>query len=74
MKTFWNITNSLNAIDEWQPNCWIQVTCPTESDEKYLEDKFQIPDYFSATSAIPMSAHVTNTTTDGCLSSSVSRM
>jgi len=46
MKTFWNITNSLNAIDEWQPNCWIQVTCPTESDEKYLEDKFQIPDYF----------------------------
>jgi len=46
MRTFWNITNNLNAIESWQPNCWIQVTCPTEEDEKYLEQEFKIPDYF----------------------------
>jgi magnesium transporter len=36
----------LKAIDEWQPNCWIQVTCPTEEDQQELEEKYQIPDYF----------------------------
>jgi len=46
MRTFWNITENLNVIDGWQPNCWIQVTCPTEDDAKYLEDEFKIPDYF----------------------------
>lgn len=46
MKTYWNITEKLNAINEWQPNCWIQVTCPTEEDQQELEERFQIPDYF----------------------------
>ena len=46
MKTYWNIENTLKAIPEWQPNCWIQVTCPTEEDQKELEEKFNIPDYF----------------------------
>jgi len=46
MRTFWNITGKLNAIDTWQPNCWIQVTCPTEEDEKFLEQEYKIPDYF----------------------------
>src|SRR5574344_2337174 len=46
MKTFWNITDKLSAIKEWQPNCWIQVTCPTEEDQQMLEDDFHIPDYF----------------------------
>ena len=36
MKTFWNISGSLNAIKEWQPNCWIQVTCPTEAEQQEL--------------------------------------
>ena len=31
---------------EWQPNCWIQVTCPTDDDQRELVDKFNIPDYF----------------------------
>ena len=46
MRTFWNINDNLTAINEWQPNCWIQVTCPTEEDQQMLEDKFHIPDYF----------------------------
>lgn len=46
MKTYWNTNNGLNTISEWQPNCWIQVTCPTEEDRQMLEDKFEIPDYF----------------------------
>ena len=31
---------------EWQPNCWIQVTCPTDEDQRLLEEEFKIPDYF----------------------------
>ena len=40
MKTYWNINGTLNTIKEWQPNCWIQVTCPTEQDQQELEDNF----------------------------------
>ncbi len=46
MKTFWNINKKLSPLHEWQPNCWIQVTCPTEEDQQMLEDKYHIPDYF----------------------------
>ena len=46
MKTFWNTQGGLNQFNEWQPNCWIQVTCPTEEDQQFLDEKFQIPDYF----------------------------
>ena len=46
MKTFWNIDKNLTAIKEWQPNCWIQVTCPTDEDQQKLEQRFNIPDYF----------------------------
>lgn len=46
MRTYWNTVGGLTAIDEWQPNCWIQVTCPTEEDQQMLEEQFKIPDYF----------------------------
>ena len=46
MKTFWNTQGGLTQLPEWQPNCWIQVTCPTEEDQRELEEKFNIPDYF----------------------------
>ena len=46
MKTYWNFNGNLNAISEWQPNCWIQGTCPTEQDQQQLQERFQIPDYF----------------------------
>lgn len=46
MRTYWNINEILRPIEEWQPNCWIQVTCPTEEDQQELGERFQIPDYF----------------------------
>jgi magnesium transporter len=46
MKTFWNTQGGLTQLTEWEPNCWIQVTCPTEDDQRELEEKFNIPDYF----------------------------
>ena len=46
MKTYWNINGKLNTIKEWQPNCWIQVTCPTEQEQQELEEPYNIPDYF----------------------------
>ncbi len=46
MKTYWNTQGGLTQINEWQPNCWIQVTCPTEEDQQLLEEQYKIPDYF----------------------------
>ena len=46
MRTYWNTTQGLKALPEWEPGCWIQVTCPTEEDQQMLEEKFNIPDYF----------------------------
>lgn len=46
MKKYWNINGKLNTIKEWQPNCWIQVTCPTEQEQQELEETYNIPDYF----------------------------
>lgn len=46
MKTYWNTIGGLSTLEEWQPNCWIQVTCPTEEDQDELEKRFNIPDYF----------------------------
>ena len=46
MKTYWNTQGGLTQLQEWQPNCWIQMTCPTEDDQHELEEKFNIPDYF----------------------------
>jgi len=46
MKKYWNTNGGLKHINEWEPNCWIQVTCPTEEDQQMLEKRFNIPDYF----------------------------
>ena len=46
MRTFWNTTNGLRTMDTWEPNCWVQVTCPSEDDTDYLEKQLGIPDYF----------------------------
>ena len=46
MRTYWNTNGGLTAINDWEPNCWIQVTCPTEEDQTHLEKQFNIPDYF----------------------------
>ena len=46
MKTYWNTDHQLTKLDAWQPNCWIQVTCPTDDDRRQLEETYNIPDYF----------------------------
>ncbi|MBR6276362.1 MAG: magnesium transporter CorA family protein [Prevotella sp.] len=46
MKTYWNTQDGLAQLQEWQSNCWIQVTCPTDDDQRELEEQFNIPDYF----------------------------
>ncbi len=46
MRTYWNIDHTLKTLEEWQPNCWVQVTCPTADDEDFLFNTLKIPDYF----------------------------
>ena len=46
MKTYWNTINGIHSIEEWEPNCWIQVTSPTEQDRQQIEEEYHIPDYF----------------------------
>ena len=46
MLAFWNINKGINEMEEWKPSCWVQVTCPTDEDIKYLNENLQLPDYF----------------------------
>ena len=46
MRTYWNINQSLRTLDNWEPNCWTQVTCHTPEDEDFLLNELKIPDYF----------------------------
>lgn len=46
MRTFWNTNNGIHAIEKWEPNCWMQVTCPTDAELQQLENYYKIPDYF----------------------------
>ncbi len=46
MRTYWNIDHTLKTHEEWQPNCWLQGTCPTPDDEDFLCNMLNIPEYF----------------------------
>ena len=46
MRTYWNINHTLRTLEDWAPNCWVQVTCPTPEDEDFLFNELNIPDYF----------------------------
>ncbi len=46
MRTFWNTNHGLRTIDKWEPNCWVQVTCPSQDDIDFLQNKLGIPDYY----------------------------
>ena len=46
MRTFWNTKRGLHTLEAWEPNCWVQVTCPTKDDAAFLQDELHIPDYF----------------------------
>jgi magnesium transporter len=46
MRTFWNFNGGIKHIDAWEPNCWVQVTCPVDDDREFLEQELGMPDYF----------------------------
>ena len=46
MRTFWKTNRGLRTLENWEPNSWVQVTCPTQEDMDFLEQKLGIPDYF----------------------------
>ncbi len=46
MLAYWNFNKGIRKIEQWEPGCWIQVTCPVEDDVKYLLEDLHIPDYF----------------------------
>jgi magnesium transporter len=46
MKTFLKNSVGLSTINKWEPNCWVNVESPTESDKKYLLNELEIPEDF----------------------------
>ena len=46
MRTFWKIKPQIEPLEKWEPNCWIQITSPTEEDSDSLMKELQMPDYF----------------------------
>ena len=46
MLTFWNTNRGLRTIDQWEPNCWVQVTCPSPDDVDFLQNTLHVPDYY----------------------------
>lgn len=46
MRNYWNFKGGLTQIEEWQPGCLVQVTCPVEDDVYFLEETLGMPDYF----------------------------
>ncbi len=46
MRRYWNTKGGLQPLEEWVPNCWVQVTSPDQDDVMFLQDNLKIPDYF----------------------------
>ena len=46
MLTFWNTNRGLRTIEKWEPNCWVQVTCPSQDDVDFLQNELHVPDYY----------------------------
>ena len=46
MLTFWNTNHGLRTIEQWEPNCWVQVTCPSQEDINFLQNDLHVPDYY----------------------------
>lgn len=46
MLTFWNTNRGLRTIEKWEPNCWVQVTCPSQEDVNFLQNELHVPDYY----------------------------
>lgn len=48
MLNLWRTKTQIVAIDKWEPNCWVQITCPSDEDANFLLNDLNIPDYFLA--------------------------
>lgn len=46
MRTYWNTTGGIREMEEWKPNCWVQVTGLDADDTDFLVKTLGIPDYF----------------------------
>ncbi len=46
MRIFWNTKHGLRTIDNWEPDCWVQVTCPSQDDTDFLVKELGVPDYY----------------------------
>lgn len=47
MITYLKNVRGYKIIDEWEPNCWINVECPTEDEIALLSGRFSIPQEFT---------------------------
>ena len=43
MRTYWNTNRGLRTLEKWEPNCWVQVTCPTQDDIDWILIILRIP-------------------------------
>jgi magnesium transporter len=47
MITYLKNVRGYKIIDQWEPNCWINVECPTEEEIALLSARFNIPQEFT---------------------------
>jgi magnesium transporter len=43
MKAFYKNSKGLIPCSVWEPNCWVNIECPTESEKVYLVDNLGVP-------------------------------
>ncbi|BEG98913.1 magnesium transporter CorA family protein [Bacteroides sedimenti] len=46
MKTFLRGSYGLEALSQWEPNCWVKIECPDAEDYAYLQNTLKVPEYF----------------------------
>ncbi|CAD0006422.1 magnesium transporter CorA family protein [Flavobacterium chungangense] len=46
MKAFYTNNNGVIEIPKWNPDCWVSIQDPTDSEKKYLLEELQIPEAF----------------------------
>lgn len=44
MKSYIKCSNGFHKCHTWEPNCWVNVECPTEAEKSYLINELQIPE------------------------------
>lgn len=46
MRVYWRYRNGLGRIGNWNPDCWMEVTCPTDDDRDFMCGELGIPEAF----------------------------